>query len=76
MSQHNPTTVHNCGGTILSGPDHDYCDTCEAFQYDNVTTEGFPDGNDLLANRASRDRGDDHSPDQGDYTEDDLRREP
>ncbi len=29
-------TFHNCGGTILAGPDYRYCDRCAAFAYDGI----------------------------------------
>lgn len=37
------TTAHDCGGTILTAPDHDYCDTCRAFRYHDAA-EAFPTG--------------------------------
>lgn len=53
--------VHDCGGTILSGPDHIYCDRCRAFTYDDDDT--LPTGTDPAANRQAWDDGEDCSPD-------------
>ena len=50
---------HECGGTILAGPDHSYCDRCGAFAYDAMP---LPGGTDVAANKAAWDDGDDCSP--------------
>jgi len=40
---HNPASLHDCGGTILSATDHDYCERCHAFLYDD-DDDTFPTG--------------------------------
>lgn len=51
---------HRCGGTVLKGPDHIYCDRCGAYTYD-VEADALPTGSDQAANEAARDRGDEES---------------
>jgi hypothetical protein len=55
------TTMHNCGGTILTADGQDYCDRCGAFM-DSESDEEFPTGTDAEANQAASDAGDDRSP--------------
>jgi hypothetical protein len=52
------TTTHDCGGTILDGSDHRYCDNCRAFSY----RVRFPSGIDIEANRKAWDNGEEMSP--------------
>jgi hypothetical protein len=54
--------LHACGGTLLAGPDHSYCDRCAAFAYDGAPV---PSGTDRAANRAAWDAGDEASPEDG-----------
>ena len=55
-------SLHACGGTLLAGPDHSYCDRCAAFAYDGAPV---PPGTDRTANRAAWDAGDEASPEGG-----------
>lgn len=55
-------SLHACGGTLLAGPDHSYCDRCAAFAYDGAPV---PSGTDRAANRAAWDAGDEASPEDG-----------
>ena len=52
--------IHNCGGQILDGGDHSYCDHCRAFAYDDAPV---PSGTSQKANRKAWDDGDASSPD-------------
>lgn len=42
---------HHCGGTILSGPDHAYCDRCGAVAYygDDMDVETWEEALIILA---------------------------
>ena len=69
MYNHNPADNHDCGGTILSATDYDYCQRCHAFLYDCDADGTFPTGTHDGRNTEAADSMETRSPDADEVAE-------